>query len=167
MGSTRRLRKGRDNGLAEPPSSHGGESVNCFTAISVRRWYRECAGISVGVSLSFSPSIGRLYRGFEPRTGSPRCRGAQKPRVVLSLTPSGNSLQARRRCARRRDRSLHPSSLGHAGRSDAKTAARLAVRGRRAHQTWRKLIGGNALGVPRSRRLFGPIAWAGNHCSMS
>lgn len=53
---------------------------------------------------------------------------------------------------------------------DASTAARLATKGRRAHQTWSELFGGRALPAREnrlSRTLSSPKNATGNHRSIS
>lgn len=52
-----------------------------------------------------------------------------------------------------------------AGRSEPRMAARLGVSGRRAHQTWRRCVGG-ALPVSRSRCVSAPTWWQGKPASI-
>ena len=58
---------------------------------------------------------------------------------------------------------LNRLAIRFLGKSAARTAARDATSGRRAHQTWSRLGAGNAVIGVRSRRLSIPSAAIGSH----
>jgi len=101
-----------------------------------------------------------------PCTGSPRMPSTRTNHPWYSSSPPGNSALNSLRARPQSGSDSASLSLGQAGRSDATTLARLAVSGRRAHHTCRRLFGGFFAALP-SRRLSAPMIAAGNHCSMS
>ena len=138
------------NGMAPPP------------AVGSRTWASKFAPNCFSSSLSCSVMEWRKALGY-PYSTSPR--GICPARSLLSFLRRAATGSPSIPIARRKRSWGVP-----AGSIDARTAARDAIKGRRAHQTWTELLGGKTFPARekrRSRKLSSPSAAMGSQRSIS